>query len=176
MEAQYLEERAHFIAADRALRVDAHAHANATEKEKRAEAIVRGVRARENVSVWGPGAPPIPDAMHVFPGMSFLTGMSPCGVKAARHAQPLIDPTAKETIMKTQLFEIVSKVRPHLLLTRDHRALTRDLPDAQRRAAAPTSRRERRSARPAPDRAQASRSARTRERAPHHRDARRRGP
>ena len=75
MDTEYLEARERFIAEDRALRIDAQAFAQATDAERKAESIVRTVRASENVSVWGPGAPAIPGAMHVFPGMAFLTGM-----------------------------------------------------------------------------------------------------
>ena len=75
MDAKYLEEREQLIAQDRALRVDAHALTQASEAEKKAEEIVRRIRAKENESVWGPNAPEIPGATHVFPGMAFLTGM-----------------------------------------------------------------------------------------------------
>ncbi|KAI0707925.1 Metallo-dependent hydrolase [Earliella scabrosa] len=90
MDDDYLENRQRLIAEDRSLRVDAHALANATDVEGRAEAIVRTIRAEENVSVWGPDAPTIPGSVHVFPGMGFLT--------------------ARETIIKTKLFSIMCKM------------------------------------------------------------------
>ena len=74
MDDDYLETRQRLIAEDRSLRVDAHALANATDAERSADAIVRAIRAEENVSVWGPDAPTIPGSVHVFPGMGFLTG------------------------------------------------------------------------------------------------------
>ena len=75
MDSEYLEARERFIAEDRALRIDAQAFAQATDAERKADNIVRAVRASENASVWEPGAPAIPGAMHVFPGMAFLIGM-----------------------------------------------------------------------------------------------------
>ena len=76
MDDEYRDARAQLIAADRSLRVDALALEHATEAEKRADAIVRKIRAQENETVWGPDAPPIPGSMHIFPGMQFLTGTS----------------------------------------------------------------------------------------------------
>ncbi|EJF66293.1 Metallo-dependent hydrolase [Dichomitus squalens] len=90
MDAHYLAERDRLIAEDRSLRVDALALDQATDAEKKADAIVRKLRALENETVWGPNAPPPPGSLHVFPGMSFLT--------------------ARETIVKTRLFNIISKM------------------------------------------------------------------
>ncbi|KAI0748685.1 Metallo-dependent hydrolase [Daedaleopsis nitida] len=98
MDDGYLDARARLIAEDRSLRVDAFALEQATDAEKRADAIVRKIRAQENETVWGPDAPPIPGSMHIFPGMQFLTGIS---------ASPL---SSRETIMKTKLFAIANKM------------------------------------------------------------------
>ncbi|KAH9928471.1 Metallo-dependent hydrolase [Epithele typhae] len=96
MDAKYLEDRERLIAEDRALRIDTLALAQATDIEKRAEDIVRQIRADENERVWGPNAPELPGAQHIFPGMAFLTGSESF--------------LAKETILKTKMFEIVSKM------------------------------------------------------------------
>ncbi|KAI0695870.1 Metallo-dependent hydrolase [Cerioporus squamosus] len=96
MDDEYIRERERLIAEDRGRRVDALAFARATDVEKRADEIVRRIRTEENDSVWGPNAPPIPGSMHVFPGMGFLT--------------------ARDTILKTKLFEIVSKMPKGALL------------------------------------------------------------
>ncbi|RPD64538.1 Metallo-dependent hydrolase [Lentinus tigrinus ALCF2SS1-7] len=96
MNNEYIRERERLIAEDRSRRVDALALAQATDAEKRADEIVRRIRSEENETVWGPDAPPIPGSMHVFPGMGFLT--------------------ARETIVKTKLFEIASKMPKGALL------------------------------------------------------------
>jgi adenosine deaminase CECR1 len=69
--ADYLEKREKLIADDRALRVD-HVRANYTAAELRAEEVVRAIRAREAVSVWGVEREDVP---HPYPGMEFLNGM-----------------------------------------------------------------------------------------------------
>ena len=74
MDPEYLAERERLIAEDRRLRVDAFALDQATDAERKADETVRKLRALENETVWGPNAPPIPGSLHVFPGMSFLTG------------------------------------------------------------------------------------------------------
>ena len=79
MDAEYLAQRERLIAEDRQLRVDALASVQATDAEKKADEIVRKLRAEENETVWGPNAPPIPGSLHLFPGMGFLTG-PPCSL------------------------------------------------------------------------------------------------
>ncbi|KAM5538028.1 hypothetical protein V8D89_008225 [Ganoderma adspersum] len=90
MDAEYLAERERLIAEDRQLRVDALAQAQATDAERKADEIVRKLRAEENETVWGPNAPPIPGSLHLFPGMGFLT--------------------ARETILNTKLYSILGKM------------------------------------------------------------------
>ncbi|KAH9848879.1 Metallo-dependent hydrolase [Lenzites betulinus] len=93
---EYLRERERLIAEDRSRRVDASAFGSAGDEERKADEIVRRIRTEENEIVWGPDAPPIPGSMHVFPGMEFLT--------------------ARETIVKTKLFQVVSKMPKGALL------------------------------------------------------------
>lgn len=76
MDAEYLAERERLIAEDRQWRVDALAPGEVTDEERKADEIVRKIRAQENETVWGPNAPPIPGSLHLFPGMGFLTGAS----------------------------------------------------------------------------------------------------
>ncbi|PIL24470.1 hypothetical protein GSI_14224 [Ganoderma sinense ZZ0214-1] len=90
MDAEYVAERERLIAEDRQWRVDALALGQATEAERKADEIVRKLRAQENETVWGPNAPPIPGSLHLFPGMGFLT--------------------ARETILKTKVYSILSKM------------------------------------------------------------------
>lgn len=90
MDAEYLAERERLIAEDRQWRVDALALGQATDAERKADEIVRKLRAEENETVWGPNAPPIPGSLHLFPGMGFLT--------------------ARDTIVNTKLYSILSKM------------------------------------------------------------------
>ncbi|KAG1814900.1 Metallo-dependent hydrolase [Suillus variegatus] len=87
MLADYLQRREKLIAEDRALRID-HVRANYSAAEIKADKVVRSIRAKEAVSVWGVDHENIP---HPYPGMEFLN--------------------AKEIIVKTDLFsKIVSKM------------------------------------------------------------------
>ncbi|KAG2116595.1 Metallo-dependent hydrolase [Suillus discolor] len=87
MLADYLQRREKLIAEDRALRID-HVRANYSAAEIKADKVVRSIRAKEAVSVWGVDHEDIP---HPYPGMEFLN--------------------AKEIIVKTDLFsKIVSKM------------------------------------------------------------------
>lgn len=58
-----------------------------SDKEIEADKIVRKIRALEAETIWRQD---YPDVQHPFPGMEFLTG--------------------KKIIMKTRIFEILSKV------------------------------------------------------------------
>ncbi|KDN38926.1 hypothetical protein RSAG8_09207, partial [Rhizoctonia solani AG-8 WAC10335] len=82
---EYKARRAELIASERALRFDARAIADATDKEKRAVEIVGALRAKEAREIWNAGAEKL-----MYPGMEFLT--------------------AKETILNTKLYEIVKKL------------------------------------------------------------------
>ncbi|KIK37710.1 hypothetical protein CY34DRAFT_444611 [Suillus luteus UH-Slu-Lm8-n1] len=86
--AAYLRRRDGLIAEDRALRID-HVRADSySEAERKADRVVRSIRAKENISVWGVDHEHVP---HPYPGMEFLN--------------------AKEIIMKTDLYsKIVSKM------------------------------------------------------------------
>ncbi|KAI0820220.1 Metallo-dependent hydrolase [Trametes gibbosa] len=92
----YLRERERLIAEDRSRRVDALAFVSIGDDEKNADEIVRRIRTQENESVWGPGTSAVSSAMHVYPGMEFLT--------------------AREAIVKTKLFQVVSKMPKGALL------------------------------------------------------------
>ena len=68
----YLQRREKLIAEDRALRVD-RVRTNYTAAELKADEVVRAIRAREAVSVWGVEHEDVP---HPYPGMEFLNGMT----------------------------------------------------------------------------------------------------
>ncbi|OAX42292.1 Metallo-dependent hydrolase [Rhizopogon vinicolor AM-OR11-026] len=68
--ADYLQRREKLIAEDRALRVD-RVRAHHTAAELKADEVVRAIRTREAVSVWGVEGKDIP---HPYPGMEFLNG------------------------------------------------------------------------------------------------------
>ncbi|KAI0780415.1 Metallo-dependent hydrolase [Trametes elegans] len=93
---EYLRERDAFITEDRSRRLDARAFASASEDERNADGTLRRIRAEENRTIWGSDAPAIAGSLHTFPGMQFLT--------------------ARDTIVKTKLFEIVSKMPKGALL------------------------------------------------------------
>ncbi|KAH9928472.1 Metallo-dependent hydrolase [Epithele typhae] len=91
MEA-YLSKREELISEDRALRPDGFASKSLTPDERKADEILRTVRAAEAESVWGldrksnhPHG-----SQQMFPGMEFLT--------------------ARKTIMGTKIFDILSKM------------------------------------------------------------------
>lgn len=82
----YLQRRANLIKEDRALRKDYVRTYNAAEQK--ADEVVRCIRAKEAVTVWGNKHGDVP---HQYPGMEFLN--------------------AKDTILKTELYrKIVSKM------------------------------------------------------------------
>lgn len=72
---EYFARRQALISEDRAQRLDAQP-LTLSEKEAEADKLVRVVRAREALNVWGPesGNADIDDESHLFPGMAFLTG------------------------------------------------------------------------------------------------------
>ncbi|KAI0351486.1 Metallo-dependent hydrolase [Trametes cingulata] len=88
----YVAQRQNLIAQDRALRVDHQTGRTVSDEERRADEILRRIRTSEAESVWSAKNP----ARHphgsqqLFPGMEFLT--------------------ARETIMGTKLFDILSKM------------------------------------------------------------------
>ncbi|KAG2157483.1 Metallo-dependent hydrolase [Suillus clintonianus] len=84
--AAYLQRREELIASDRALRID-HSRTKYTPTELKADGVVRSIRAKEAVDVWGGKHEGVP---HPYPGMEFLN--------------------AKDIILKTELFKIVSKM------------------------------------------------------------------
>ncbi|OBZ69171.1 Adenosine deaminase CECR1-A [Grifola frondosa] len=96
----YLQKRHQLIREDRGRRVDAIHGKKLSDAEQRADRIVRDIRAAEAISVWGPESQAASGAenalLHVFPGMEFLT--------------------ARETILGTQLFKILSKMPKGALL------------------------------------------------------------
>ena len=115
----YLHRREKLIAEDRALRVDSRDTFDGLGRlMDDAEAIVRGIRAAEAVSVWGPdsnAAHHADNGTHIFPGMGFLTGRTTC-------SQPRFYPGSRLTsigrdiILGTDLFKVMSKVRSRLYL------------------------------------------------------------
>ncbi|KAF9246421.1 Metallo-dependent hydrolase [Melanogaster broomeanus] len=95
----YLQKRAELISEDRALRVDYARATTFTPTELQADRIVRAIRAQEAETIWGVEHDGVP---HPFPGMEFLTG--------------------KSIILKTRLFDIVSKMPKGALLHVHHYA------------------------------------------------------
>lgn len=96
---EYLAKRRALIAADRAARLDSGETCVFDASCDEADAFVRQVREAEAVSVWGPESTHTHgegDATHLFPGMAFLT--------------------ARDIIVKTRLFEIMSKMPKGALL------------------------------------------------------------
>ncbi|KAJ7185550.1 hypothetical protein C8R46DRAFT_882286 [Mycena filopes] len=88
---QYKKERAALISRDRSLRPDFAPILS--ETEIKADLVVRKIRAEEAVSIWDVE---YPDIQHPFPGMEFLT--------------------ARSIILKSKLFEIITKMPKGALL------------------------------------------------------------
>jgi len=72
--AEYQAQRASLIDNDRSLRRENLTAHLRSDKELEADRIVRKIRALEAETIWKEEHPSIP---HPFPGMEFLTGMSP---------------------------------------------------------------------------------------------------
>ncbi|KAH7926643.1 Metallo-dependent hydrolase [Leucogyrophana mollusca] len=90
---EYNVKRAALIAEDRALRIDHARASNHTATEIQADAIVRRIRKEEAETIWAEEHDDVP---HPFPGMEFLTG--------------------KHIILKTKLFQLLSKMPKGALL------------------------------------------------------------
>ncbi|KAI0672700.1 Metallo-dependent hydrolase [Trametes maxima] len=88
----YLSRRRDLIAQDRSLRADHFACRTASEDERKADEILRRLRASETQSIWSAQNPVkhTHGSQQLFPGMEFLT--------------------ARETIVETKLFDILSKM------------------------------------------------------------------
>ncbi|KIM79688.1 hypothetical protein PILCRDRAFT_823225 [Piloderma croceum F 1598] len=91
--AEYQAKRAAFINEDRALRRDYARSANRSAIELEADKVIRQIRAIEASSIWDGEHENI---QHPFPGMEFLT--------------------AREVIIKTKLFKILTKMPKGALL------------------------------------------------------------
>jgi len=91
--ADYQAKRAALIDDDRALRPDYARAANFSTAELTADTIVRSIRTAEATSVWDAEHANVP---HPFPGMEFLT--------------------AREVIVQTKLFKLLSKMPKGALL------------------------------------------------------------
>ncbi|KAI0700006.1 Metallo-dependent hydrolase [Cytidiella melzeri] len=93
----YLARRKQLIVEDRKQRLDAGPTEALSDTEQKADRVVRAIRALEALNVWGPDSNVnVDDDTHLFPGMAFLT--------------------ARDTIVKTQLFKIMSKLPKGALL------------------------------------------------------------
>lgn len=90
---EYHSKRAQLIADDRALRIDVINGERFSEKARQADAILRRIREEEAKSIWAVEHDEVPNP---FPGMEFLTG--------------------KDIILKTQLFNITTKMPKGALL------------------------------------------------------------
>ncbi|KAI0658804.1 Metallo-dependent hydrolase [Cubamyces menziesii] len=92
---EYLKQREELIAQDRALRPDYASTTPLSVDEQKADEILRNIRAAEAESVWN-GDRPHDDKpcmygpQQMFPGMEFLT--------------------ARETILETQLYQVLSEM------------------------------------------------------------------
>ncbi|KIP06038.1 hypothetical protein PHLGIDRAFT_128511 [Phlebiopsis gigantea 11061_1 CR5-6] len=96
---EYLAKRTELIGQDRAHRLDFGRRDFYTAESEKADGIVRRIRSAEAVSVWAAdnrAAQDADDVTHLFPGMAFLT--------------------AREIIVKTELFSIMSKLPKGCLL------------------------------------------------------------
>ncbi|KAF8163526.1 hypothetical protein B0H34DRAFT_327265 [Crassisporium funariophilum] len=91
--AEYQAQRAALIHDDRSLRREYSRAHLWSDKEIEADKIVRRIRTHEAETIWKEDHPSVP---HPFPGMEFLTG--------------------KSIIMRTRLFEILSKMPKGALL------------------------------------------------------------
>ncbi|KAF9564345.1 Metallo-dependent hydrolase [Agrocybe pediades] len=89
----FLSARTSLIQEDRSLRREFLSTNLRSDKEVEADKIVRKIRAHEAATIWTEELPSVP---HPFPGMEFLTG--------------------KPIIVKTKLFEILSKMPKGALL------------------------------------------------------------
>ncbi|KAI0374656.1 Metallo-dependent hydrolase [Pilatotrama ljubarskyi] len=89
---EYLKRREELIAQDRALRPDNSSAKALASDEKRVDEILRSIRTAEAQSIWDDKRPVkhIHGPQQMFPGMEFLT--------------------ARETIVGTELFEIISEM------------------------------------------------------------------
>ncbi|KAH9900839.1 Metallo-dependent hydrolase [Cubamyces lactineus] len=90
--ADYLAQRSQLIAQDRSLRADYAIEKDLSEDERKADEILRLIRTREAQSVWSAenATKHHHGSQQLFPGMEFLT--------------------ARETIVETKLFDILSKM------------------------------------------------------------------
>ena len=90
----YLLARARLIEEERSQRCDVPYIQDATDAEKKASAIVQAIKAEEAKSIWSVDHEGI---TNTFPGMQFLS--------------------AKKLVVKTKIFQILSKVSPALYRT-----------------------------------------------------------
>ena len=89
----YLLARSRLIEEERSQRCDIPYIQDASDAEKNATAILQDIKAEEAKSIWAVDHEGI---ANTFPGMQFLS--------------------AKKLVMKTKVFQILSKVRPSLLV------------------------------------------------------------
>ena len=108
--ADYETLRTSLIDEDRSLRREFLRTHLYSDKEKEADKILRAIRASEAATIWNEEHPSIP---HPFPGMEFLTGMWDFKKKSYFNLQ--YHYVGKRIIMKTKVFEILSKACHSLL-------------------------------------------------------------
>ena len=117
---EYLAKRAELIAEDRVGRLDSSRREFHTADSEKADEFVRRIRAAEAISVWGADNKAVngaDDATHLFPGMAFLTGE--CYAIRRGCASSVVH-IARELIVKTKLFKIMSKVSKSTARTLRH--------------------------------------------------------
>ena len=71
----YLKTREHFITEERSLRRDRIRLENVTADERKADEIIRAIKAEEEKTVWSVEHEGVPNT---FPGMAFLSGDYAC--------------------------------------------------------------------------------------------------
>ncbi|EPS97019.1 hypothetical protein FOMPIDRAFT_1129241 [Fomitopsis schrenkii] len=110
--ADYMRRRDALIERDRALRVDTSRLRSLSDIETRAEAAMRMIRTSEAATIWGAEKSifeynPVDSTPNVFPGMAFLTGEL-----VSIH----VELVARDTVTKTKLFHLLSKMPKGALL------------------------------------------------------------
>ena len=126
--ANYAAQRALLIDEDRSLRREFLRTDSYSDKEKEADKILRTIRALEATTIWNEEHPSIPHPFK-FPGMGFLTGM---WFPKQWDANPQYF-TGKHIIMKTKVFEILSKVYYSFFSLYDPNLIFNDYLDAEGR-------------------------------------------
>lgn len=118
--SEYIRQREQLIREDRAKRIDYNNSHQPSDLERAADGLVRDIRAREAVTVWGAETTTKPayGSQQMFPGMEFLTSEHFFQLKYELVMRRTFiwswSNAARETIVRTTTFAILSKVRPRV--------------------------------------------------------------